>query len=70
VHACEAIIYVDDSLSHQPFEFSEALLDFRFLQHSELQMHQRGQSRRDPRVKLAGVDIGDQSGDAVSDRSS
>ena len=38
-------------------------------------MHQRGESRRDPEeklagVKLAGVDIGDQSGDAVSDKSS
>ena len=27
----------------------------------ELQVHQRSQSRRDPWVKLAGVDIGDQS---------
>ncbi len=34
----------------------------------ELQVHQRRQSRRDPGVKLAGIHIGDQSGDGVSDR--
>jgi hypothetical protein len=33
----------------------------------ELELHQRCQSRRDPGVKLAGIDIGDQSGDGVSD---
>jgi PIN domain nuclease of toxin-antitoxin system len=37
-----------DRLSHQPFESSEALLELRFLEHPELRVHHRGQSRRDP----------------------
>jgi hypothetical protein len=44
-----------DHLSHQPFEFSEALLKRRFLEHPELQVHPRDQARRDPGVQLAGV---------------
>jgi hypothetical protein len=34
--------------TRQLFEISEALLDLRFLEHSEVQVHPRGQSRRDP----------------------
>jgi len=46
-----------DRLSQQPFHPRQALFEFRLLEHPELQVHQRGQSRRDPGVKLAGVDI-------------
>lgn len=47
------------SFSHQLVEFFEALLALRFLEQPKLQVHQRGQSRRDPGVKLAGIHIGD-----------
>jgi hypothetical protein len=57
-------------LSQQPLHPSQALLELCFLEHPELQVYQRGQSRRDPGVKLAGVDIGDQSGEGVSAKSS
>ena len=54
-----------DRLSQQPLHPCQALLELRFLEHPELQVHQRGQSRCDPGVKLSGVDVGDQSGDGV-----
>lgn len=54
-----------DRLSQQPLDPCQAFLDLGFLEYPELQVHQRGQSRRDPGVKVAGVDIGDQSGDGV-----
>jgi hypothetical protein len=57
-----SLLVLHDSLSHQPLDFSEALLELRFLEHPQLQVHQRGQTRRDSEVKLFGVDIGDQSG--------
>jgi len=46
--AVTSLLVLRDSLSHQPFEISEALLDLRFLEHSEVQVHQRGQARGDP----------------------
>jgi hypothetical protein len=54
--------------SHQPFEFSEALLELRLLEHPELQVHQRAKPAAIPGGEAAGADIGDQSGDGVSDR--
>ncbi|MGC1449802.1 MAG: hypothetical protein WA830_07180 [Candidatus Sulfotelmatobacter sp.] len=58
-----------DRLSQQPFHSGQPLLEIRFLEHPELQVHQMGQSRRDPGVKLAGVDVGDRSGDDIADKS-
>jgi hypothetical protein len=59
-----------DRLSQQPLHPGWSLLELRFIEHPELQVHQRRQSRCDPGVELAGVDIGDQSGDGVSNKSS
>ena len=48
-----------DRLLEQPLQLCQMLLDPRFLEDPELQVHKRGQSRRNPGVKLAGIDIGD-----------
>ena len=46
-----------DRLSQQALHLRQALLELRFVEYPELQLHQRGQSRRDPGVELSGVDI-------------